>query len=181
MSSPLAPTRLIPRLAISLISVCFALLAIAQEKPATISTAIDVHPSDLLAQPVSANWISYNGDYSGRRFSNLAEITPENVDRLRAQWIFHIRDTTGLEVTPVVVNGIMFVTSANDAFALDARTGRAVWHHQRPASSGLLGDAASHHDRGVAVWRTFLYLRSGQAQLLCLDARFRTLHLLSQL
>src|SRR2546430_10968363 len=95
--------------------VCFALLVMAQESPAPISAAIAVPPSDLLAQPVSANWISYNGDYSGRRFSNLAEITPENVDRLRAQWIFHIRDTTGLEVTPVVVNGDRKSTRLNSS------------------------------------------------------------------
>ncbi|HXA77958.1 MAG TPA: hypothetical protein VNV41_12580, partial [Candidatus Acidoferrales bacterium] len=61
-----------------------------QEKSAgPISTSIDVRPEDLLVQPPGANWISYNGDYTGRRFSNLAEITPANVANLRAQWIFH--------------------------------------------------------------------------------------------
>ena len=79
-----------------------------------------------------------------------------------------------LEATPVVVNGVMYVTSANDAFALDARTGRVLWHYARPVSSGLLDDAAAHHNRGVAVWRNFVYMETDDAHLLCLDARSGT-------
>src|SRR6202040_4366705 len=127
---------------ICVVLVC--LLALANENPpvAPISAAIDVRADDLLAQPPGANWVSYNGDYTGRRFSNLMEITPANVANLRAQWIFHLRDTTGLEGTPVAVNGILFVTSANDAFALDARTGRSIWHYSRPITEGLIDDAS---------------------------------------
>ena len=150
---------------------CTALPAGQEKSTGPISTAIDVQPEDLLVQPPVANWVSYNGDYTGRRFSNLAEITPANVANLRAQWIFHIRDTTGLEVTPVVVNGIMFVTSANDAFALDARTGRSIWHYSRPVTEGLIDDASQHHNRGVAVWHSKVFLETDNAHLLCLDAR----------
>jgi glucose dehydrogenase len=103
---------------------CSAVLA-APEKRATISAVIDVRPDQLLVQPPGANWLSYNGDYTGRRFRSLSEITPAKVTNLRAEWILHARGANELEVTPVVVNGIMFVTSANDAFALDARTGRS--------------------------------------------------------
>jgi alcohol dehydrogenase (cytochrome c) len=138
---------------------------------AVISTSIDVRPEDLLAQPPSANWVSYNGDYTGRRFSNLAEITAENVGNLRTQWIFHLRDSTGLEVTPVAVDGILFVTSANDAFALDARTGRAIWHYSRPVTEGLIDDASQHHNRGVAIWHSKVFLETDNAHLVCLDAR----------
>jgi alcohol dehydrogenase (cytochrome c) len=149
---------------------CSALSA-GQEKSAVSSASIDVRAEDLLSQPPAANWVSYNGDYTGRRFSNLAEITPANVANLRAQWIFHLRDTTGLEVTPVAVNGILFVTSANDAFALDARTGRSIWHYSRPITEGLIDDASQHHNRGVAVWHTRVFLETDNAHLLCLDAR----------
>ena len=142
-----------------------------KQADATISASIDVQPQDLLVHPPAANWISYNGDYTGRRFSALAEVTPANVSQLRAQWVFHIRETTGLEVTPVVVNGVMFVTSANDAFALDARTGRAIWHYARPVTEGLIDDASQHHNRGVGVWRSRIYLETDNAHLLCLDAR----------
>src|SRR5581483_6684945 len=76
-----------------------------------------------------------------------------------------------LEATPLVINGIMYLTSANDAFALDARTGRVVWHHARPVSSGLLDDAAAHKTRGVAVWKNSVFMETDDAHLLCLDAR----------
>jgi glucose dehydrogenase len=116
--------------------------------------------------------VSYNGDYTRRRFSNLAEITAANVGNLRAQWIFQLRETTGLEVTPVVVNGIMFVTSANDAFALDARTGRSIWHYARPVTQGLIDDASQHHNRGIAIWHAKVFLETDNAHLLCLDADY---------
>ena len=131
-----------------------------------------VSSEDLLAQPVADNWTSYNGDYTGRRFSRLGQITPSNVGQLRAAWVFHPGNSRLLEVTPVVVRGIMYVTSSNDVFALDAKTGRTLWHYQRPVSSGLLDDAAAHKNRGVAVWKDFVYSETDDAHLLCLDARF---------
>ena len=154
------------------ISGCILLAAKPQDKAAmAISASIDVRPTDLLAQPVGANWTSYNGDYTGRRFSSLTQITPANVEQLRAQWVFHLREGSALEVTPVVVSGVMFVTSANDAFALDARTGRLIWHYARPVTEGLIDDASQHHNRGVAVWRSRVYLETDNAHLLCLDVR----------
>jgi alcohol dehydrogenase (cytochrome c) len=119
---------------------CSAVLA-APEKRATISALIDVRPDQLLVQPPGANWLSYNGDYAGRRFRSLSEITPDKVTNLSAEWIFHARDANELEVRPVVVDDIMFVTSANDAFALEARTGRSLWHYSCPVTEGLIDDA----------------------------------------
>ena len=145
--------------------------AAAQQGQSAINPVVSVSTEDLLAQPVGANWTSYNGDYSGQRYSSLRDIIPQNVAQLRTAWIFHPGNSERLEATPVVFNGIMYITSANDTFALDARTGRVVWHHQRPVSSGLLDDAAAHHSRGVAVWRNFVYMETDDAHLLCLDAR----------
>jgi alcohol dehydrogenase (cytochrome c) len=136
-----------------------------------VSATIDISPSQLLTKPTNENWLSYNGDYSGRRYTALAQINPENVGRLRAQWVFHSPNSRLLEVTPVVANGVMFVTSANDAFALDARTGRSIWHYSRPITEGLIDDASSHHSRGVALWHSRLYMETDNAHLLCLDAR----------
>src|SRR3984885_8442547 len=153
--------------------VVFACLAVGVEgdqRPA-ISTTIDVRSEDLLFQPPAANWISYNGDYSGRRYSSLAEINPGNLAGLRPEWVFHALDTKRLEVTPLVVNGMMFVTASNDAFALDARTGRVVWHHAWPISEGLIDDAAGHINRGVGLWHNRVYMETDNAHLLCLDAR----------
>jgi alcohol dehydrogenase (cytochrome c) len=149
----------------------FLSAASAQQGQAPVVADANVSADDLLRQPPGANWTSYNGDYTGRRYSALREITPANVTRLRASWIFHPSNSERLEVTPVVVNGVMYVTSSNDAFALDARTGRVIWHHERPVSAGLLDDAAAHKNRGVGVWRNFVYMETDDAHLLCLDAR----------
>jgi alcohol dehydrogenase (cytochrome c) len=146
-------------------------LAAAGQTQAPDSTAPHVDAKDLLATPVGANWTSYNGDYSGRRYSSLSEINVSNAAILRARWTFHPGNTQNLEVTPVVVRGLMYVTSANDVMALDARTGRQVWRYQRPISDGLLDDAAAHKSRGVAVWHGLVFSETDDAHLLCLDAR----------
>lgn len=131
---------------------------------------INVSAQQMLA-PMSGNWLSYNGDYSGRRFSPLSQINVKNVNQLRAEWVFHSHNSDHLEVTPVVVNGTMFVTSANDTFALDAQTGRTIWHNSRPNSEGLIDDASRHISRGVGVWHERVYRMTDNAHLLCLDAR----------
>lgn len=144
---------------------------IGQEKSGPSNSALDVNPGDLLARPAGENWSSYNGDYTGRRYSSLREINRRNVAQMRASWVFHPGNSQRLEATPVVIRGVMYMTSANDVFALDAATGRALWHYARPVSSGLLDDAAAHKNRGVAVWEHFVYVETDDAHLLCLDAR----------
>jgi alcohol dehydrogenase (cytochrome c) len=160
----------LPKL-LSEIGIAVLMLAAFAAADGGTATKIDVRAEDLLVQPVAANWISYNGDYSGRRYSSLSQITAATLPQLQAQWVFHVPNTNRLENTPVVVNGMMFVTAANDAFALDARTGRVVWHHARATSDGLIDDASQHMTRGVAVWRDRVYMETDNAHLLCLDAR----------
>ena len=87
------------------------------------------------------------------------------------QWVFHAANSNDMEVTPVVVDGLMLVTAANDVYALDAQTGRVVWHYARPISDGLIDDAAQHHNRGVGVWKSRIYTETDNAHLLCLDSR----------
>ena len=70
-----------------------------------------------------------------------------------------------MEVTPVVSGGVMFVTAANDAYALDARTGRTIWHYSRPITEGLIDDASSHHNRGVGLWHSRLFMETDNAHL----------------
>ena len=154
-----------------LAAICVLELAAAETGRSSMPAAGGVKNEDLRAQPIGEDWTSYNGDYSGRRYSRLNQITAANVQRLRAAWIFHPGNSKMLEATPVVVRGIMYVTSSNDAFALDARTGRSLWHYQRPVSSGLLDDASAHKSRGVAVWQDSVYMETDDAHLLCLDAR----------
>ena len=147
-------------------------LALAQAPTtASVSMMPDVKPQALLAQPVAANWLSYNGDYTGRRYSALDQINTSNVQTLRAQWVFHVPNADSMEVTPVVAEGLMLITSANDAYALDARTGRSIWHYSRAITEGLVDDASQHHNRGVAVLGTRVYMETDNAHLLCLDVR----------
>jgi alcohol dehydrogenase (cytochrome c) len=133
--------------------------------------SVDVSVQRLSVQPVGADWLSYNGDYTGRRYTSLDEVGPGNVSRLRPQWVFHVRNSEALEVTPVVFEGIMFITSANDAYAVDARSGRMIWHYARPITEGLIDDASQHHNRGVGLWHSRVYMETDNAHLLCLDAR----------
>lgn len=144
---------------------------LAPNQQSSISVDMNVRPEDLLVNVAVQNWPSYNGAYSGMRFSGLDEINKNNVSQLRVSWVFHSPNSSALEVTPVVYEGVMFVTSANDAYALDAQTGRMIWHYSRPVSQGLIDDAAEHHNRGVALWHSRVYMETDNAHLLCLDAR----------
>src|ERR1700756_4907065 len=157
-----------------LIAVCVSMLSIplsGQDSDPSLARAPGVQASQLLSRTIKDDWPSYNGDYTGRRFSSLTQITPQNVGHLQAQWVFHSRNAGILEVTPVVVNGVMYVTASNDAYALNAQTGEILWHYSRPISSGLIDDASGHISRGVALLGTRLYMETDNAHLLCLDAR----------
>ncbi len=132
---------------------------------------VDVLQSDLNQKVVTENWVSYNGDYSGRRYTAMDEVTPANARKLKAKWTFHTTGAGVMEVTPVVIAGVMFITRSNDAYALDATTGKLLWHHSRAVSDGLIDDASGHINRGVAVLGTRLYMETDNAHLLCLDAR----------
>ena len=155
--------------------VCISMLAssipVCAQNASPVPATTVVQTADLLSPTLEANWLTYNGDYSGRRYSSLTQLTRDNVAQLRAEWVFHSRTSSLLEVTPVVVNGVMFITASNDAFALDATTGRTLWHYARPISEGLIDDAAGHINRGVAVLGTRLYMETDNAHLLCLDSR----------
>jgi alcohol dehydrogenase (cytochrome c) len=152
-------------------ALCCTESAFGQQSTSSAPISQQVRPEDLTAQPVGEDWTSYNGDYSGRRYSSLQQINASNVPRLAAAWIFHPANSQSLEVTPIVVRGLMFITSSNDVFALDARTGRELWHYHRPVSSGLLDDAAAHKNRGVGVWQNYVFVETDDAHLVKLDAR----------
>ena len=154
------------------VGTCFlTALARGQVGRGPVTADLDVDPQALVRTPPGQDWPTYNGDYSGRRYTALDQITPANVRQLRAQWVFHSTNSDSLEVTPVVVQGVMYVTTGNDAFALDARTGRVLWHHARALTEGLIDDASAHHNRGVALWHTRVFMETDNAHLLCLDAR----------
>jgi len=122
-------------------------------------------------RPVTSqvDWPTYHGHWSGNRHSTLAQITPQNVARLALAWLFGVPSTQHLQTTPVVVAGIMYITSANECYALDAGSGRPIWHFQRPRTQGLVGNAAGGVNRGVAVAGERLFMVTDHARLLALN------------
>ncbi len=122
-------------------------------------------------RPVTSEvqWPTYNGDPKGNRYTTLKQIGPSNVAKLAPKWVFTMPDVPRMETTPVVVDGIMYVTSANECYALDAGNGRQLWHFQRPRTKGLAGNAAGGFNRGVARAGDRLFMVTDHAHLLSLD------------
>jgi len=116
-----------------------------------------------------ADWPSYNGQTSGSRHSPLAQITAANVSRVVPKWIFSLPAGGRLQVTPVVVEGVMYVTNANECYALDAGTGREVWHYQRPRTKNLIGNAAGGVNRGVGVAGDRVFMVTDHAHVIALN------------
>jgi len=116
-----------------------------------------------------ADWPTYHGSFSGNRYSRLTEINSNNVARLAPRWVFPLPGGSRLEVTPVVFEGIMYVTGPNECFALDPGTGRRLWHYQRPRTQGVIGDAGGGINRGVAIAGRRLFMVTDNAHLLALD------------
>jgi PQQ-dependent dehydrogenase (methanol/ethanol family) len=122
-----------------------------------------------VARPRRGEWPTYDGNLRGNRFSALDQIQTGNVNRLAPKWMFTLTGTPrALEGTPIVVDGVMYVTSVNEAYALDAHNGREIWHYRRPRSPNLAGDAASGINRGVAVRGDRVFLVTDNAHLLAL-------------
>ncbi|WP_263417992.1 outer membrane protein assembly factor BamB family protein [Terriglobus albidus] len=114
------------------------------------------------------DWTTYNGDDSGNRYSALAQIDKANVDRLSLAWLFPTVSVR-LETTPVVIDGVMYVTSWNEAYALDATTGQQLWMYRQPHTPGLLSEAGRGTNRGVGVWNGRLFMVTDNAHLLALN------------
>ena len=122
-----------------------------------------------IARPGSGQWPTYDGQLSGNRFSTLDQINPATIHRLAPKWMFTIERTPrALQVTPIVVDGVMYVTSVNEAYALDARNGGTIWHYSRPRTQGLAGDAATGINRGVAVLGDRVFIVTDNAHLIAL-------------
>ena len=122
-------------------------------------------------RPVTSevDWPGYDGDPSGNRYSKQVQINKDNVKRLAPKWIFALPNASRLQGTPAVVGGIMYVTNANECYALDAGSGRQIWQFQRPKTRGLAGNAAGGMNRGVAVAGDRVFMVTDHAHLLALN------------
>ncbi len=122
-------------------------------------------------RPVTSqvDWTSYDGGTSGNRYTALKQITPANVAHMAPQWIFPLRGASPLEGTPLVVGGLMYMTSANEIYALDAGSGRQVWHYQRKRTKDVIGNAAGGINRGAAVAGDKIFLGTDNCHLIALN------------
>jgi PQQ-dependent dehydrogenase (methanol/ethanol family) len=117
------------------------------------------------------NFLHTNGDYAQKRFYPNGQINTSNVKRLHAAWVFQTDVKESLETSPIVVNGVMYVTTSFDhVYALDARTGEQLWHYKHtlgPITTYCCGP----NNRGVAVSEDKVYLGTLDAKLVALDAK----------
>ncbi|MGC1418424.1 MAG: acido-empty-quinoprotein group A [Candidatus Acidiferrum sp.] len=120
-------------------------------------------PAALLKSPTDT-WPTYNGDYSGQRYSTLDQINSENIGSLALAWIFRTH-SAGIKSTPLEVNGVLYFTVPDNVWAVDARFGRLIWHYERHSEGDHIGN------RGVAMYKNWLYFTTPDAHLVCLDAK----------
>src|SRR4051812_5552032 len=117
------------------------------------------------------NWLTYSGNYSSTRYSPLNQITPANVKNLKLQWVYQAPVAGNWQTTPLVVDGIMYITQRqNDVVALDATSGRAFWAYRyTPAQDRIVCCGANN--RGLAILGDTLFMGTLDAQLIAIDAK----------
>src|SRR4051812_27875446 len=102
---------------------------------AVLSAQGGLDPATLV-RPGTDAWPTYNGDYSGRRFSAAKQITPENVKALSLAWMYQTGAAAAVKSTPLFINGVLYLSTQDNAYAIDARTGRELWHYVWKSQGG---------------------------------------------
>jgi alcohol dehydrogenase (cytochrome c) len=123
-----------------------------------------------LGQPTPDSWPTYNGDYSGRRYSPLTKINSANIRSLSLAWAFRAVPGGNLnatvKATPLVVNGVMYFTIPDHVWAIDAQTGRQIWHYTWKSQGGdHIGN------RGVGIIGDSLFFETPDCHLVSLDLK----------
>lgn len=141
--------------------------------PGPVPAAAEPVPAAAIEQvmhPKIGDWPTYHGSMTANRHSAIDQINTGNVDRLRLEWSYSI-PYFGLEMTPIVIDGVMYVTGPNQIYALDGRSGREIWHYSRPRTPGgtIAGDAAKGVNRGAAALGDRVFFITDNAHLLCLN------------
>ena len=124
-----------------------------------------LNPAALLNPPADS-WPGYHGDYSGKRHSHLMQITPQNVGSLSLAWAFQTSQTAQIKSSPLLVDGVLYFTVPENIWAVDARSGHMIWHYRMPPGPGdHIGN------RGVGMYKGWLYFMTPDGHLLCLNAK----------
>ncbi len=117
------------------------------------------------------NFLMTNGDYTQKRYFPNRQINTMNVRHLHPAWIFQTEVKETQETSPIVVDGVMYVTTAFDhVYALDARTGAELWHYKQPLGP-ITTYCCGPNNRGVAVYGNMVYLATLDSKLVALDAK----------
>jgi alcohol dehydrogenase (cytochrome c) len=124
--------------------------------------AAQVRPQDILKSP-GKDWLTYAGSYNGWRHSPLKQITPQNAGSLVPKWVYRVPNSVRLQTSPVVYDGVMYVTNTNAMYALDASSGRLIWSYAdgRAEKSGP--------NRGPAIMGDRVYFVTSDNYLTALD------------
>jgi acido-empty-quinoprotein group A len=151
----------------------FAALVAASLAPITLAAAnVSLDPKAIGKAPID-DWTTFNGDYSGQRYSTLTQITPANVNQIAQQWVYQISSVDAhrgatkpvIKCTPLLVSGVLYLTVPDHVFALDARNGRELWHYDWIDHGGhLIGQ------RGVGIWKSAVYFLTPDNWLIALNA-----------
>jgi PQQ-dependent dehydrogenase (methanol/ethanol family) len=119
----------------------------------------------------SSNWLHVNGNYSQTRFSPAKQINLDNVKKLKPAFVFQTAVLESMETAPLVVNGIMYLTTSfNHVYAVDAKTGNELWHFTHkmgPVTTYCCGP----NNRGVAIYEDTLFMGTLDAKLVALNAK----------
>jgi quinohemoprotein ethanol dehydrogenase len=118
------------------------------------------------------NWLAHGGNQQAHRFSGLDQIKPENISRLKPAWFLEFDTYRGQEATPIVVDGVIYVTTAwSKVYAVDAKSGKSLWQYDPkvpgPAAAKNCCDVVS---RGAAVYHGKVYVGTYDGRLIALDA-----------
>ncbi len=119
------------------------------------------------------NWMEHGGTYAEQRYSTLEQITPGNISGLHLAWSYEFDTNRGQEATPLVIDGVLYTSSAwSKVFAIDAKTGKEIWHYD-PKVPGPKAVSACCDvvNRGVAVWKSRVFVGTIDGRLIALDAK----------
>ena len=147
-------------------------LLLAHGLSVRITCAQGLEPAAML-KPAADTWPTYNGDYSGRRFSTLDQINAGNISSLALAWVF--RTNTNIKSTPLEVNGVLYFSAPDHVWAIDARYGRELWRYTRKSEGDHIGN------RGLGMYKDWLYFTTPDAQLVSLNAKDGTLRWIVEL
>jgi alcohol dehydrogenase (cytochrome c) len=125
---------------------------------------IGAQDADPKLNPPADAWLTYHGEYNGQRHSKLTQITPENVDRLKQVW--HFQASQAIKASPIVADGVIYITVPDNIWAIDARTGKELWRHQHTKNNAF---HIGH--RGAAIYKDTVYLTTPDCHLIALNAK----------